>query len=234
VLNNNTEIQASLDTHLAMLHSVSHDIRGAFGIISGLTSLLPFAANEEERNDMMYRLQKNSAYALHMFTSLQDYALISSGKSRIEIADFNPGRLFNDIERKWIPTTERRGIQFSISRNDVAHVSGDEQMTTKIVENIVLYLLNKSSTNEIAIEWFAHEPNEWFCSIECMGSLLPACILQEWNDNTTTSHWQQGDDLCLTLALLAARELGATTSVKQDKALRQISFKLNFNPIINL
>lgn len=211
-----------------MLDAVSHDIRGAFGIISGLISVLPLAGSDSERDDIMYRLQKNSGYAFHMFSVLQDYSIFSSGKYSIETSDFQTSILLTAMSAKWSTVIKKRNIHFSSNTGSELYIHGDSQITRKILEHIIFSLLNKNKLRSIAISWSVSEEGKAVCSITSQGISLSGRTLRLWNEKDTDAHWENGDDLSLNVALLMCHKLNIETKVTHHEATQEIGFRLGF------
>jgi K+-sensing histidine kinase KdpD len=217
-----------LQLHLDMLDAVSHDIRGAFGIISGLISVLPFAGNDTEKEDIMYRLQKNSGYAFHMFSVLQDYSLFNSGKHKIEVSDFHPGPIFDGIRKKWSSIISKRNLSFSIQNSHDLYIHSDSQVTKNIAEHIIFSLLNKNKLAGIAVSWSISESGKAVCSISARGVIIPDRTVRIWNENAEGFHWETGDDLSLNVALLMCNKLDIETKMIYNDATAEVGIKLGF------
>lgn len=162
----------ALHTQLTLIESVSHEIRGAFGIISGLHSLLPLASGEEERDDMFSRLQNNTEYAMQLFTDLEDYCAMETGRVRIEPALFKPSAALGYTRRKALPMLERRNVVLMIGGESEEYVTNDEEKVRRIMKNMLFHLTCVMRVRQIEMGW-EKRSTAWVLQVAYQGDALP-------------------------------------------------------------
>lgn len=162
----------SIPAQLTLIQSVSHEIRGAFGVISGLHSLLPLASGEAERDDMFSRLQNNTEYAMQLFTDLEDYCAMETGRIRVEPTSFKPSTALGYIRKKALPMLERRNAVLIISGGNEAYVTSDEEKVRRIIKNMLFHLTCVMRVQQIEMGW-EKRGTAWVLQAAYQGEALP-------------------------------------------------------------
>ena len=74
-----TTLRKSLNQRAELLRSVSHDLRGNFGVIDGALLLLEMADSEDERAQIMAMVLRNVNRATGLLNDLLDLARLETG-----------------------------------------------------------------------------------------------------------------------------------------------------------
>lgn len=167
--------------YLLLIQSVSHELRSAFGVISGLHSLLPLASGEAERDDMFSRLHNNTEYAAQLFTDLEDYCAMETSGVRVEPALFRPAIALEYIRKKASPMLQRRKASLQLCGDSEMLVHSDEEKIRRIAKNIVFHLTCVMRVREVEMSWEKRGAS-WALNAAYHGETMPEWLFMPDNE----------------------------------------------------
>lgn len=199
---------------VALVQNESHDLRGTFGIMSGLHSLLPLVTDEAEKGEMFNRLHNNMEYATQLFGDLEDYCAIATGSTGLDLAPLAPGAALEQLKKRMASTLSRRQVELQISGSRDVEVVGDEDKFQRIVRNIVYHLIHSQQVKDISLDW-GIGTGHWYVSMKYAGASLP-----EWLFFPDTSEGARpAKPIGLMLVWKLVSLLGGSLAQQPDTAL---------------
>ena len=175
------ESLATQHNYSALIQHVSHELRSTFGVISGLHSLLPLAADEAERDDLFARLHNNTEYATQLFTDLEDYCAMETGNVRAEPTPFRPAAALEYVRKKALPMLQRRKAAVVLSGDSETLVDSDEEKIQRILKNIVFHLTCVMRVQRIEMGW-EKRATIWTLNVAYHGEALPEWLFMPENE----------------------------------------------------
>ncbi|WP_321372809.1 hybrid sensor histidine kinase/response regulator [uncultured Draconibacterium sp.] len=151
------ELVARVQTHLTLrqtqqtlseeVHSknkffsiMSHDLRGAFGIITNFVQLIQeggdFLTNEE-KDELLNDIQTTSTNTLELLENLLKWARSQTGAIKFSPENLKLTCLFDEIQRNHTSIAQAKDISILNSERDELAVYGDRNMILLIIRNLV-------------------------------------------------------------------------------------------------
>lgn len=210
---------------LAIVRGVSHDVRSALGVISGLHSLLPLATTDAERNEMYERLHKNTEFVTELFADLEDYCMMESAPAPESLL-FSPQAIFLDMRRRLLPMLKRRKVTLQVTGDPASQVTGDEEKVQRIARNLVFYLIHVIQARELDVHWESSR-DTWRLQVTYSGAPLPdAVFLPETAGNVRVESGKTiGLLLVRRLVLLMQATISGSTLAGDQRQLISIDFR---------
>jgi len=177
------QISEATESHPASQHihsliqSVSHELRGTFGVISGLHSLLPMVSDGERREDMFNRLHNNTDYAAQLFADLEEYCALEADGVRVYACEFRPASILESVRKKALPMLKRRNATIHLEGDRSILVTGDEEKVGRITKNLIFHLICVMRVQQIRMTW-KKRVSSWALDIAYSGDTLPAWLFR--------------------------------------------------------
>lgn len=151
------ELAARVKTHLTLrqtqqtlseeIHSknkffsiMSHDLRGAFGIITNFVQLIQEGGDflsKEEKEELLDDIQATSANTLELLENLLKWARSQTGAIRFSPEDLSLKCIFDEIARNHSNIAQAKSINIVSSESNNLAVYGDRNMILLILRNLV-------------------------------------------------------------------------------------------------
>lgn len=151
------ELAARVKTHLTLrqtqqtlteeVHSknkffsiMSHDLRGAFGIITNFVQLIQEGGDflsDEEKEELLNDIQATSANTLELLENLLKWARSQTGAIKFEPENLPLACIFDEIARNHINIAQAKNIKIKSAENSDLAVYGDRNMVFLILRNLV-------------------------------------------------------------------------------------------------
>jgi signal transduction histidine kinase/tetratricopeptide (TPR) repeat protein/ActR/RegA family two-component response regulator len=134
------------------LATMSHEMRTPMNIIIGLTHMLLEENPRESQIEHLRTLQFSANNLVVFINDVLDFSKIEAGKLNLESRDFEPTKIFNEINNRYKLPAEDKGLKFcmSIDRKIPENLTGDptrlNQIFSNLVSNAVKYT-NEGSVN---------------------------------------------------------------------------------------
>ncbi|MCD7709524.1 MAG: ATP-binding protein, partial [Clostridiales bacterium] len=122
------------------LFNMSHDIRTPMNAIVGYASLLEKDANEPEKvREYTEKISASSHHLLGIINDILDMSKIESGKTRLDMEEFDIAELIGELESVLMPQARARGQNFEISTESLRKevLMGDQIRLSQILINLV-------------------------------------------------------------------------------------------------
>ena len=131
------ELQDVLDMRRQLIGAVGHELRTPLTAIAGFSATLLRhwdSFGEDERREMVARIERNSSDLTDIVTRLMDYAYIDSGRMEPEIADVALADLVRDTVDALAPSVGSAAIELDIPE---VVVRADPTLLRRIVVNLL-------------------------------------------------------------------------------------------------
>ncbi|MFD1143473.1 PAS domain-containing sensor histidine kinase [Larkinella insperata] len=167
------------------LRSTTHDLRGSFGIIQGVTHLVNLADTEPERSNILHMLERNVSQMTHMLTQLLDYARLQAGQEKVELARFNVSDLLHPLLDGIQVVDAERGLTVSAAGPENLWVTGDRVKIRRIVQNLLLNAVRYTGSGSVRLTWGTGEEH-WWLGVEDTGPGLPPALIYRLTGHSAT------------------------------------------------
>lgn len=181
-----TNLRASLNQRTELLRSVSHDLRGNFGVINGALSLLEMADSEGERAQMMDMVLRNVKQATGLLTDLLDLARLETGQQQREIISFNAGLFLTELGQSLRPMADEQTLALVLSGPDTLVVENDRQLVYRMAQNLIINALRYTHQGSVTVQW-GEAGDRWWFEIIDTGPGLDQELVAHLNSNELTS-----------------------------------------------
>ena len=122
------------------LANMSHDIRTPMNAIIGITTLIEHNADSPEKvREYVGKIKGSSQHLLSIINDVLDMSKIESGKTALNIGEFNLNAIISEIETAFRPQTEARQQTFIINTPEFKYpwLMGDSVRIMQILNNIL-------------------------------------------------------------------------------------------------
>ncbi len=209
------------------LARMSHEIRTPMSAILGYVDLaLEEDVSEEQRQDHLRTVRRNTEHLLHIVNDVLDFSKIESGAMTYESISFSIRTLASDLEHLMIEKARSKGIDLSIKVDDAApdQIRTDPtrvlQILNNLVGNAIKFTQHGSVKVEIAVLHVGPTPSDSILEIHVKDTGIGMTPLQrtriftsfsQANANTTRKYG--GSGLGLSISRRIARDLGGDLTV---------------------
>ena len=188
-----TTLRASLNQRTELLRSVSHDLRGNFGIINGALSLLEMANSESERTQMMAMVLRNVKQATGLLTDLLDLARLETGQQQRMVASFNAGLFLTELGQSLRPIANEQELALVLSGPDTLVVENDRQLVYRMGQNLIMNALKYTHQGSVTVQWGGAEDRWWFEVLDTGPGLDQELVAHLNSNNVTRSDVTRSD-----------------------------------------
>jgi signal transduction histidine kinase/CheY-like chemotaxis protein len=133
------------------LANMSHEIRTPLNAIIGFSEIIPYAENEEKRQEYLDIIQKNSTLLLQLINDILDFSRIESGKSEMYLQPVNLSELVTDIGKTHslkIPPTIRLNVV--CPKEEIVIVS-DANRLAQVLSNFMSNAIKNTKEGQITL-----------------------------------------------------------------------------------
>ena len=126
----------------SFLANMSHDIRTPMNAITGITSLLEYdAENEEKVREYAKKIDVSARHLLGIINDVLDMSKIEAGKTVFKYSDFSILELMQEIQMMFRPQAEGKHQMMVMNHDNIEHewVNGDKVHMMQIFSNLLSY-----------------------------------------------------------------------------------------------
>ena len=124
----------------SFLANMSHDIRTPMNAITGITSLLEYdAENEEKVREYAKKIDVSAQHLLGIINDVLDMSKIEAGKTVFKYSDFSILELMQEIQMMFRPQAEEKHQKMVMNHDNIRHewVNGDQVHLMQIFSNLL-------------------------------------------------------------------------------------------------
>lgn len=122
----------------AFLANISHEIRTPLNAIVGFSDVLPMAHSDEEHEELVGLIKKNTSHLLRLFEDLVNMSKLEAGGEAAKKARFDLDTLLVELSNRFKAQSEEKGITLQIEKPAVVvHPLSDIDRIREILNHYV-------------------------------------------------------------------------------------------------
>ena len=209
------------------LSNMSHEIRTPMNAILGYAQLLKRESLTPKQIEQVQKLTISAEHLLHIINDILDLSKIEAGKVTLEIQNFEPARIVDQICKMLVENISTKNIKLNINLTNIPLVvSGDGHHLSQILLNLIGNAVKFTQVGDITIRGSVVRKEGEFIfvrfeirdtgigmSTEQMDHLF--CDFAQADDSTTRLYGGTGLGLsiCKRLAYLMGGKIGVESTI---------------------
>lgn len=136
------------------LSSMSHEIRTPLNGIFGITHLIEDEGVSEQQKDYLKLLRESTKILVKLVNDILTIDKIEAGKSVLEVEDFDPLTVVQNVADFYRIEAEQKGLNFTLTYNSTPEstiVSGDRNKFEQVLVNLVKNAIKFTDRGKIQI-----------------------------------------------------------------------------------
>lgn len=105
------EIQFHVEAREALLANISHELKTPLNAITGLSRILEESGLTGRQKEIVEKINTSSDYLMSVINDIMDLSKLKNGAITVNPASFRLQDLFDDLEKRFQPVAEKKGIR---------------------------------------------------------------------------------------------------------------------------
>lgn len=217
-----TQLREANRVQAMFLSYMSHEFRTPLSSILGLSRLLIEGQDgvlNGEQTRQVHLMQRSARELLSMVDDLLDQARLQSGKTELQLSEFNVAGLFAALRALFQPLVSNPMVQLVFGESSqVPALSGDEAKTSRILRNFISNALKFTAAGEIRVWASMADDGRWVTlGVSDTGVGIAAAdqsqLFRDFSQVGPAGLIPGGSGLGLSLARQLAEQLGGQVQV---------------------
>ncbi|MDR0390389.1 MAG: response regulator [Planctomycetaceae bacterium] len=121
------------------LANVSHEIRTPMNAILGITNLILNTKLNKQQRELVATMEKSAKKLLVIINDILDFAKLEAGKLTMQLKEFSPKKVIDDIVEEYKSEIESKGLQFAVAVSEwlPEKVIGDGDRLRQVLDNLL-------------------------------------------------------------------------------------------------
>jgi signal transduction histidine kinase/CheY-like chemotaxis protein len=165
------KLRQVMESRHQLLLSVSHDIKSPLGSILGHLELF------DKQGEDVRPMQNSARHILAMLENLMEFSSLEQGSLDLSSADFELGKVCEEIVEMFIPITETKGLIFKFE-SDKLRINSDAMKIKQIIINLVSNAIKYTPEGEVCLQMHFND-EKLRISVNDTGAGIPSDKLEE-------------------------------------------------------
>jgi signal transduction histidine kinase len=145
--------------------NMSHELRTPLNSIIGFTSIVKEGMAGDVNKEQIKQLTKahNSAqHLLSLINELLDLTIIETGKTNLNINEFNITKLVTEVTDMLKPLCEKKSLRLQVECNNCGNIKSDEGKVRQILIILIDNAIKFTQSGSITVKSWGEEDRVWF------------------------------------------------------------------------
>ena len=201
----------------AFLANISHEIRTPLNAIVGFSDVLPMAHSDEEHEELVGLIKKNTSHLLRLFEDLVNMSKLEAGGEAAKKARFDLDTLLVELSNRFKAQSEEKGITLQIEKPAVAvRPLSDIDRIREILNHYVDNALKFTKEGSVTLGYSLLDNNKLRIWVRDTGVGISAefCNVHLFERFFKVDDFIPGTGLGLSICRNLAQSLGGTVGVE--------------------
>lgn len=217
LINARNQAEESERLKTAFLANISHEIRTPLNAIVGFSDVLPMAHSDEEHEELVGLIKKNTSHLLRLFEDLVNMSKLEAGGEAAKKARFDLDTLLVELSNRFKAQSEEKGITLQIEKPAVVvHPLSDIDRIREILNHYVDNALKFTKEGSVTLGYSLLDNNKLRIWVRDTGiGIAPEhCSEHLFERFFKIDDFISGTGLGLSICRNLAQSLGGTVGVE--------------------
>jgi signal transduction histidine kinase/CheY-like chemotaxis protein len=147
------QAEAASQAKSLFLATMSHEIRTPINGVLGMTELLSNTTLSHGQQQLLDTLRSSGESLLEIVNDILDFSKIEAGKLELNLVDFNPAALIEEVAELFGARAQAQGISFNIKLAEElpSAVRGDSQRLRQVLNNLISNAIKFTEHGEVQL-----------------------------------------------------------------------------------